>query len=67
MVDTTKLDLTQEDKDWEAYLALHGWHGELGSNETVMGVGKVEAQHSLNGSNDGGVERESSDFKVSIT
>lgn len=32
-IDTSKLDLEAEDREWLAYLQRNGWHGEVGAPE----------------------------------
>lgn len=47
LVDTTKLDLEEEDRKWNQYLADNGWKGEVGAPEgrldAVKPIGKVAA------------------------
>lgn len=51
IVDTTKLDLAEEDRSWEKYLADHGWRGTVGSNETSWGQGEtIKGEHRIEAS-----------------
>lgn len=60
VVDTTKLNLEEEDRKWEAYLVEHGWKGVVGCDETAFGVKEsLKAEHRVEEQQDDGLRQRS--------